>query len=109
MFRTRRRTRIRGHEAELGRSSAKEAFAAIPNGQLAAHVIGNVNAEGQGRRRESKQKLNKDLAGTPGSMRIKVDVKQARLCDGSDHDAGAWARPSGSRIDSEVQHVAEDA
>src|SRR6476469_3575985 len=44
-----------------------------PNGQLAAHVIGDVNSEGRGIS-GVEGKLDKDLRGTPGLARITTDV-----------------------------------
>lgn len=78
-----------------------------PNRQLAAHVVGNVNAEGQGAA-GIEQKLNKELAGTPGSMRIKVDVKQ-RAYDAEIATPPVAGKTVGLTIDTEVQDVAEDA
>src|SRR3954447_10327008 len=45
-----------------------------PNGPLAAHVIGNVDGRGNGVA-GIELKLNKELAGTPGSLRIERDGK----------------------------------
>jgi cell division protein FtsI (penicillin-binding protein 3) len=78
-----------------------------PNGQLAAHVIGNVGAEGRGAA-GIELKLDKELAGTPGWMRVKVDVKQ-RAYDSEVAKPPVVGRNIGLTIDSEVQHVAEDA
>ena len=78
-----------------------------PNGPLAAHVIGNVGAEGHGAG-GVELKLEKDLAGTPGLLRVKVDVKQRPY-------ASEVAKPPvvGKNItltiDSHLQHVAEEA
>jgi len=51
-----------------------------PNGQLAAHVIGNVGwgntgTDGKGAA-GVELKLDKELAGTPGLVRVQVDVRQ---------------------------------
>ena len=45
-----------------------------PNGAVAAHVIGNVDGLGRGVA-GVELKLNKDLAGTPGAMRVERDGK----------------------------------
>ena len=78
-----------------------------PNHQLAAHVVGNVNAEGEGAA-GIEEKLNKELAGTPGLMRIKVDVTQRPY--GSElATPPVSGKTIGLTIDAEVQGVAEDA
>ncbi len=78
-----------------------------PNGELAAHVVGDVNAEGKGAA-GIEEKFNKQLAGTPGSMRIKIDVKQ-RAYDTDITTAPTPGETFGLTIDSDIQHVAEDA
>jgi len=78
-----------------------------PNGQLAAHVIGNVGREGQGAA-GLELKLNKDLAGTPGLLRVKVDVKQ-RPYASEIAKAPAIGKNIGLTIDSQIQHAAEEA
>ncbi len=78
-----------------------------PDGQLAAHVIGNVNAQGEGAA-GIEQKLNKALAGTPGTMRLQVDAKQ-HAYDSEITKAPVVGKNIGLTIDSEVQHVGEEA
>ncbi len=78
-----------------------------PNGQLAAHVVGEVNSEGRGAA-GIELKLDKELAGTPGSMRVKVDVKQ-RPYASEIEKAPAIGKTLGLTIDSQMQHVAEEA
>ena len=78
-----------------------------PNHELAAHVVGNVNAQGQGAA-GIEQKLNKDLAGTPGALRLKVDVKQ-RAYESEVARPPIAGKTIGLTIDSDVQHVAESA
>lgn len=78
-----------------------------PNHELAAHVVGNVNSEGEGAG-GIEQKLNKELAGTPGSMRIKVDVKQ-RPYEAEIATTPVAGKTVGLTIDTEVEDVAEDA
>lgn len=76
-----------------------------PNGELAAHVIGNVGAEGHGAA-GVELKLDKDLAGTPGSLRVKVDVRQ-RAYDSEIAKSPIVGKNIGLTIDSDIQHVAE--
>lgn len=78
-----------------------------PNGQLAAHVLGDVNSEQQGAA-GVELKLNKDLAGSKGLMRLKVDVKN-RAYDSEVIDAPVMGKTIGLTIDSQIQHVAENA
>src|SRR3954470_20055929 len=78
-----------------------------PNGQLAAHVIGNVNAEGKGAA-GVELKLDKELAGTPGLAHLQVDVKQ-RAYAADVTQTPVPGKNIGLTIDSELQHVAEDA
>lgn len=78
-----------------------------PNGQLAAHVVGNVGAEGHGAA-GLELKLDKDLAGTPGLLRIKVDVRQ-RPYDSEMAKSPVIGKNIGLTIDSQVQHAAEIA
>jgi cell division protein FtsI (penicillin-binding protein 3) len=78
-----------------------------PNGQLAAHVVGNVGGEGHGAA-GIELKLDKELAGSPGLMRAKVDVKQ-RAYDSEIVKTPVSGKNIGLTIDSELQHVAEDS
>ncbi len=78
-----------------------------PNGQLAAHVIGNVNAEGRGSS-GVELKLEKELAGTPGLAHLQVDVKR-RAYAADVTQTPIAGKNIGLTIDSELQHVAEDA
>ncbi len=78
-----------------------------PNGDLAAHVIGNVNSEQQGAA-GIELKLNKDLAGTKGVMRLKVDVKN-RAYESEVVETPVMGKTIGLTIDSELQHLAHDA
>lgn len=78
-----------------------------PNGQLAAHVIGAVSAEGRGSA-GVELKLEKELAGTAGEAHVKVDVKQ-RAYDSEVTKTPVPGKNIGLTIDSELQHVAEDA
>ena len=78
-----------------------------PNGQLAAHVIGNVNSEGRGAS-GIELKLEKHLAGSPGEVRVKVDVK-GRPYESETLKTPVTGRNIGLTIDSELQHIAEDS
>jgi len=78
-----------------------------PNGELAAHVVGDVNAEQHGAA-GIELKLNKDLAGTPGLMRLKVDVKN-RAYESEVVNSPVMGKTVGLTIDSELQHLAHDA
>lgn len=78
-----------------------------PNHRLAAHVVGNVNAEHTGAA-GIEEKLNKELAGTPGSMHIQVDVKQ-RAYEAEIATAPVAGKTIGLTLDTSVQDVAEDA
>jgi cell division protein FtsI (penicillin-binding protein 3) len=78
-----------------------------PNGQLAAHVIGNVGADGHGAA-GVERKLDKELAGTPGLLRVKVDVKR-RPYDSEVAKAPVIGKNIGLTIDSQIQESAEDA
>ena len=78
-----------------------------PNGPLAAHVIGNVGAEGHGAA-GIEWKLEKVLSGTPGELQVKVDVRQ-RPYESEVSRAPVPGHNVQLTIDSEVQHVAEDA
>ena len=78
-----------------------------PNGQLASHVVGEVNGEGHGAA-GVELKLEKDLAGTPGQMRVKIDVRQHPYA-AEMAKSPTIGRNIGLTIDSQLQHIAEDA
>jgi len=78
-----------------------------PNGQLAAHVVGNIGGEGKGAA-GIELKLDKELAGKPGLMRVKIDVKQ-RAYASEIEKASIIGKNIGLTIDSELQQVAEEA
>lgn len=78
-----------------------------PNGNVAAHVIGNLNAEGQGVA-GVELKLNKDLRGQPGEVRVERDAKDASYSS----EVVKLAAPGenvGLTIDRELQFVAQQA
>jgi cell division protein FtsI (penicillin-binding protein 3) len=77
-----------------------------PNGQVAAHVLGDVNAEGKGAA-GIELKLDKELAGTAGWQRVQVDVNK----DAYNSEILKQPQPGvniGLTIDSEIQHIAEE-
>jgi cell division protein FtsI (penicillin-binding protein 3) len=78
-----------------------------PNGQLAAHVIGNVDAEGHGVAGIEK-KLDADLKGTAGLMRVTTDVHR-RGYEFEVEKAPAIGKNVKLTIDSRLQYVAEQA
>ena len=78
-----------------------------PNGAVAAHVIGNVNGQGSGVA-GVELKLNKDLAGTPGSLRIERDGKEAYY-ESEVVKNPAVGKNIGLTIDRELQYVAQEA
>jgi cell division protein FtsI (penicillin-binding protein 3) len=78
-----------------------------PNGQLASHVVGNVGAEGHGAA-GVELKLDKDLAGIPGMLRVQVDVRQ-RPYASEVAKLPTVGKNIGLTIDSQIQHVAEEA
>jgi cell division protein FtsI (penicillin-binding protein 3) len=78
-----------------------------PNGDVAAHVIGNVDAEGKGAA-GVELKLNKDLAGRPGWMRVERDGRDDPYA--ADVERGAlMGKNIGLTIDRELQRVAKEA
>jgi cell division protein FtsI (penicillin-binding protein 3) len=78
-----------------------------PNGQLAAHVIGNVNAEGRGVAGVEKT-LNRDLAGTAGLMRVTTDVHRRGYNFEVEREP-VIGKNVKLTIDSRLQYVAEQA
>lgn len=78
-----------------------------PNGQLAAHVVGNVDAEGRGVAGVEK-KLNSILSGTPGLLRVTTDVHR-RGYNFEVERAPSVGKNVTLTIDSRLQYVAEQA
>jgi cell division protein FtsI (penicillin-binding protein 3) len=78
-----------------------------PNGQLAAHVIGNVDAEGHGVA-GVERKLNSFLAGAPGLLRVTTDVHR-RGYNFEVERAPSIGKDVTLTIDSRLQYVAEQA
>lgn len=78
-----------------------------PNGNLAAHVLGDVNSRGKGSA-GIELKLNSALAGKPGLERLQVDVQQV----GYQSEILKQPEPGeniGLTIDSAIQQVAQTA
>jgi cell division protein FtsI (penicillin-binding protein 3) len=78
-----------------------------PNDDVAAHVIGNVDGEGKGAA-GIELKLNKDLAGTPGLLRVERDGR-ADSYSSEVVKAPVMGRNIGLTIDRELQYVAKEA
>ncbi|MDQ2712722.1 MAG: transpeptidase family protein [Acidobacteriota bacterium] len=78
-----------------------------PNDGVAAHVVGNVNGEGKGVA-GVELKLNKDLSGTPGVLRIERDAKENSYATEIIKTATP-GKDIGLTIDRELQYVAREA
>ncbi len=78
-----------------------------PNGTLAAHVIGSLNSEGDGNA-GIEQKLNAELKGKPGSMRVLTDSLQERYITWVEKPAAEGANLT-LTIDSGIQYEVERA
>ncbi len=78
-----------------------------PNNDVAAHVIGNLNGEGQGVA-GVELKLNKDLAGTPGILRVERDGK-ANSYSAEIVKIATPGKDIGLTIDRELQYVAKES
>jgi cell division protein FtsI (penicillin-binding protein 3) len=78
-----------------------------PDGAVAAHVIGNVGGQGHGAA-GIELKLDKELAGTVGLIRLERDGKEHPY----DSEIAKEATPGkniGLTIDRQLSHVAQDA
>jgi cell division protein FtsI (penicillin-binding protein 3) len=78
-----------------------------PNGEVAAHVIGNVDGEGNGAA-GVELKLDKDLAGMPGLRRVERDGR-ANSYSSEIVKAPSTGKNVGLTIDRELQYVAQEA
>lgn len=78
-----------------------------PNGDVAAHVIGNVDGEGRGAA-GIELKLNKELAGIPGERRVERDGR-ADSYSSEIVKAPSIGKNIGLTIDRELQYVAGEA
>ena len=85
----------------------KGSMRSYPNGQLAAHVVGDVNAEGRGVAGVEKT-LNADLKGTAGVMRVTTDVHR-RGYNFEVEKTPVIGKNVTLTIDSRLQYVAERA
>jgi cell division protein FtsI (penicillin-binding protein 3) len=89
--------------AEIEEGSVRD----YPDGAVAAHVIGNVGGQGHGAA-GIELKLDKELAGTPGLIRLERDGKEHPY----DSEIAKEATPGkniGLTIDRQLSHVAQDA
>lgn len=77
-----------------------------PSDSLASHVLGDVNAEGHGAA-GVELKLDKELGGAPGYLRIVRDVKQ-RGYESSVSKEPQTGKNITLTIDSRLQSIAED-
>jgi cell division protein FtsI (penicillin-binding protein 3) len=78
-----------------------------PDGPVAAHVIGNVGGQGRGAA-GIELKLDKELAGSPGLMRLERDGKEHAY----DSEIAKEATPGkniGLTTDRQLSHVAQEA
>ncbi len=82
-------------------------FVTYTNVIFSYDLVGSVNAEQQGAA-GIELKLNKELAGTKGLMRLKVDVKN-RAYESEVLNSPVTGRTIGLTIDSKLQHLAHDA
>jgi cell division protein FtsI (penicillin-binding protein 3) len=78
-----------------------------PNGAVAAHVIGNVDALGNGVS-GVERKLNGILAGVAGSRRVQRDGKEISY-ESEIVKAPVMGRNVGLTIDRELQYIAQEA
>ena len=89
--------------AEVDEGSVRD----YPDGPVAAHVIGNVGGQGHGAA-GVELKLDKELAGTPGLIRLERDGKEHAY----DSEIAKEATPGkniGLTIDRQLSHVAQEA
>ncbi|MBV8812094.1 MAG: transpeptidase family protein [Acidobacteriaceae bacterium] len=78
-----------------------------PQNDVAAHVIGNVNGDGRGAA-GVELKLDKELAGTPGLMRVERDGRQTSYASEIVKQP-VMGKSIGLTVDREVQFVAKEA
>jgi cell division protein FtsI (penicillin-binding protein 3) len=78
-----------------------------PNGAVAAHVIGNVDGHGKGVA-GIEAKLNKDLSGTPGSLRVERDGKAVSY-ESEVVKTANMGKNVGLTIDRELGYIAQEA
>lgn len=85
----------------------RDARREYPNGSIGAHVVGSVDAEGNGNS-GIEQKLNADLHGRPGRMRVLTDSLQDPYITFVS-DPGEQGANVTLTIHNVIQHVAERA
>ena len=78
-----------------------------PNNDVAAHVVGNVDWQGNGVA-GIERKLNKDLAGTPGLRRTERDGKEVSY-ESEIVKSPVMGKSVGLTIDRELQFIAKEA
>lgn len=78
-----------------------------PDGPVSAHVIGNVGGQGRGAA-GIELKLDKELAGTPGVLRIERDGKEHPYASEIAKEP-SMGKSIGLTIDRQLSHVAQDA
>jgi cell division protein FtsI (penicillin-binding protein 3) len=78
-----------------------------PNGSVAAHVIGNVDGRGRGVA-GIELKLDKDLTGVPGSLRLERDGKAVSY-ESEVVKTASMGKNVGLTIDRELQYIAQEA
>jgi cell division protein FtsI (penicillin-binding protein 3) len=78
-----------------------------PDGAVAAHVVGNVGGQGHGAA-GIELKLEKELAGTPGLVRLERDGKEHVYASEIAKEPTV-GRNVGLTIDRQLSHVAQDA
>lgn len=92
-----------GEIIEILRDSRRE----YPNGTLAAHVVGSLDSESKGNS-GIEQKLDAELAGRPGRMRVLTDSLMSRYVSWIE-DQGEQGMNLRLSIDRNVQHETEQA
>lgn len=88
---------------EIVRDARRE----YPNNRVGAHVVGSIDAEGNGNS-GVEQKLNADLKGRPGKMRVLTDSLQDPFVTWIS-DPGEQGANVTLTIQNVIQHVAEQA
>jgi len=88
---------------EIVRDARRE----YPNNRVGAHVVGSIDAEGNGNS-GLEQKLNADLKGRPGKMRVLTDSLQDPYITWIS-DPGEQGANVTLTIQNVIQHVAESA
>ena len=78
-----------------------------PNGALAAHVIGNLNGNGKGVA-GIEAKLNKELSGAPGSLRVERDGKAVSY-ESEVVKTPSMGKNVGLTVDRELSYIAQEA